>query len=397
MEVAEELINQIMPIIHSAYNKNSIIFIRDILFQHQITIRKTMFNEDLIMEKFENAKSMPDGPRRQRELVEVYRNLVGDVFDPYLSLLVGCIQLSEGNFDNYLTTNLGAQEFNKYEYVLSRLKPTNLFDGYQPTIRNAASHTGSDSIVYDEETIIFRSIKRGTPPRVSAVRLTTKELIKKIVALVDLIQAIVVAVNIFGLDTEEVILQDKTLANTFLDLLASKELRMKFQKDALEKIHAIWLTENLSESKKIEFISNLFFEECKKRIMPVNRISINYKKKLIKIEVPESEIDINNNNELVNRIVEILRYGIIAEPFFGVSFENFVTVELNSQEMCRIRVMARNTDYWDYGQEKSGIYDLLHDTKIYLNDDLLGIKIDFNYLIEHELTSLTRIFPRKKR
>lgn len=69
--------------------------------------------------------------------VKLYREIVADLLDPYLTLPVACFQWLEGKFTSLEAANFGASERSKAEYLGSRIKLTDptirLLSGYSPT------------------------------------------------------------------------------------------------------------------------------------------------------------------------------------------------------------------------------------------------------------------------
>src|SRR5262249_45659239 len=144
-------------------------------------------------------------------VTNIYRNIVADLFDPYLTLIVACFQFKDGVFTTLDDADLGQGERNKFEYLVSKVKriysgnPTFL-SGYDPVVRNAVSHTGARGVRYGADQVIFKNIKRGTPAVVETVTWTFDELQLKMLQLLECIQSIETASEIFGLDCTEAML-----------------------------------------------------------------------------------------------------------------------------------------------------------------------------------------------
>ncbi|MDL2403075.1 hypothetical protein [Rhizobium mayense] len=111
---------------------------------------------------------------------KIYRPLVADVLDPYLSLVMACYQFKEGKYVNIHETDVGQGERSKAEYLAARIKegggPVDFLSGYDPIVRNALSHGGSSGVVYEKNSVLFRNIKRQVPPIVTTRRWTHDEL-----------------------------------------------------------------------------------------------------------------------------------------------------------------------------------------------------------------------------
>lgn len=113
--------------------------------------------------------------------------------------------------------------------MFTRLKPTDLFIGYNPIVRNAISHTGTEGIIYQTNSIVFRNIKRGTLPAIEFVEWTNEELREKTLQLLFLIHGIDISMEIFGFDVSEIIQRDDKLSHKFLDEILSIDQRLDIQ------------------------------------------------------------------------------------------------------------------------------------------------------------------------
>ena len=95
-------------------------------------------------------------------LVQIYRLVVADVWDPYISLPFACYQFLENSFIDMVSANLGQGERNKAEYIERRLKALDpelrLLSGYDPIARNAVSHSGSHGVTSDLLTYPLREL-----------------------------------------------------------------------------------------------------------------------------------------------------------------------------------------------------------------------------------------------
>jgi hypothetical protein len=129
--------------------------------------------------------------------------------------------------------SVGAGDRGKAEYLASRIRrvdPENrLLSGYEPLVRNAVSHAGSDGVVYRPVGVLFREIKRGTPPTVEAVNWSRDALVDKPARLYDCIISIDAAVNVFGVDCGDLILQDEDVKSESLQRALTREQRTKLR------------------------------------------------------------------------------------------------------------------------------------------------------------------------
>jgi hypothetical protein len=71
--------------------------------------------------------------------------------------------------------------------------------------------------------------------------------------------------------------------------------------------------------------------------------------------------------------------------------------ELDESQIIYLNAFYRGTDLQDWIDEKSGLFDLLNDSKHYLNNSLIEFHVDFEKKKELEDLSLGEIFPSKRR
>ena len=111
-------------------------------------------------------------------------------------------------------------ESKKWDFAKSKLKKPEIFAGYLPLIRNAVSHAGTHSIVYEEERVVFRKIERSETPKIlKVVKIPNAELWGKLRSMLDLIVAMNAAIEIFALDTSDDIFSDETIKSAFMRIL----------------------------------------------------------------------------------------------------------------------------------------------------------------------------------
>jgi hypothetical protein len=169
-EFSESRLNEVLDLFHRAFEIDKNRFLLEILFEFQVSKHKICLHKNRIYKEMERIDEFEEGSIDEASyMVNIYRNIVSDLFDPYMSLFVASLKLIDGDFESYLICNLGQGERNKVEFCVSRLKNSCLFKGYNPVVRNAISHSGTDSIEYSGRDVIFRSIKRGVVPKVESV------------------------------------------------------------------------------------------------------------------------------------------------------------------------------------------------------------------------------------
>jgi len=398
-QIAEEYIDKILNLLHEAFLINQKKFIEDVFFEFYTNLKKVSTHKKRIYDELSRISDFSEGSINEKtHLVNIYRNIISDLFDPYISIIVACLQYKEGTFLDFIYSNLGQGERNKYDYSYARLKPTNLFDGYNPLIRNAISHTGTDSILYEANEIVFRKIKRGNPPCVTFLKWSANELQEKIMSLLDFIHAIDVSIEIFGIDIGDIIKTDENLSQKFISDIINIEQRLEIQDEFNQIVNKIKTSEKLNEKEKVNTLTNILFLECGKRNIPILSAKFNLSDKIMLIQIPEKAINFTEqNDEILSRILEMLRYGIIAEPCFRGIIDNFIIQEESNTEEKIITIQCDSNLFKDYGEENIGLVDILPKIKTKLKGKNIKIDVDFNKIQEQEYKELSKLYPRKKR
>jgi len=277
------------------------------------------------------------------------------------------------------------------------MKPTTIFEGYNPQVRNAISHTGSDSIRIVETDITFRNIKRGNPPIVTIVKWTNEELQEKILELLNFIHLIDSALEIFGFDITEIIKSSKELNFKFLDQILDTNGRIALQKSFDDIIDRIVNNPDFDLKERLDALTTFYFLESKKRNLQVNRNLFNSEEKIVMIEIPKAEYDDSNDEDILSRFLKMLRYGILAEPCYRNWAKTIAVIEVDNEENEICKVVGKVENYREYNFETAGIVDLANDLNYYFKGNRAEIVVNFDKVKELEDSNLGRIFPRKKR
>lgn len=399
--VPDRLDSYIIPLLnllHSGLSIDPVSFIDKVFFDFYVIRTNTEPHLKRIHKLLtEIGNYHEDTLDEQTHLVNIYRNIISDAFDPYLSLVVANLQFIEGGFTSIQQANLGLGERNKYEYAYSKLKPTTLFDGYNPVVRNAISHTGTDGIIYEQGRVVFRNIKRGTPSIISEVEVWTNNLLReRILQLMDFVHAIDGCIEIVGFDVSDIIKGNSQLSAKFFDEILTKDYRLEIHTDLEMQVDKILRFESKTYREKIQALAAILSIECKKRNLPFNGIEFNNDKKLVSIEVPIVPVDLNVDNEVIGRALTLIRYGIVAVFLFKFHYERFIIAETKNGEQDRMAVEMAGNDLEGYAKEENGLFDLLNDGSIFINGQKIEVTVDFEKLRDMEYRSLERRFPRKQ-
>jgi len=393
--IAQKFVGEIMRLFHDAYNKNPQTFVREIFFPNQLMLRATYAHQDFILAQFKKAKRISKLRDRQIALGNIYRNMVADLFDPYLSILVACIQLIEGDFHSFDVANLEKSEFHKHQFLNKRLKPTELFRGYFPIIRNAVSHSGSHSIEYDSEIIIFKKVRRDKHPSIGDVKkVTTSELVGYIQDIIDFVVAVETSINIMGLDMKDVIADNPEFAREFQPLLTPKQLASRRKKSDLS-YSKVWHDKKLSQESKREHFIRLYAEGCQKNSMPA--ISVQFKDSFMIVQIPRMPLAGTEDRYLINRTAELINYLLLAEMYFHFEFSDYLVEEVKEPSQVSLQLWLKSEQLRLYNIGEADIFDLMHDGKLYKNTKYQPVIVDFTKLEEVKLTSLKPGRKRKRR
>jgi hypothetical protein len=169
----------LLLLLHEAREVDAPRFLKTVFLPWAGLQRRTRSQRARIGEAFTNLPEAYTEDDAAHIATAIYRPLVADIFDPYLTLLTAAYAFIAGNFIDIQTSNLSASEFNKAEFICARIResggPVDLLDGYDAVVRNALSHTGSEGLRFEPGAIIFRTIRRGPTPKVEVRRWTHDE------------------------------------------------------------------------------------------------------------------------------------------------------------------------------------------------------------------------------
>ncbi|WP_417409910.1 hypothetical protein [Hoeflea sp.] len=329
---------------------------------------------------------------------KIYRPLVADIFDPYLTLLVGTYAFIDGTFVSIEASNYGALERNKAEWIDSRIRklggPANLLDGYDPIVRNAVSHAGSGGIVYDERSILFREVKRGPEPKVETRRWSHDELHWHVLALIELVMSIDAAVDIFGLDNMD-LLNEKEIADHALYHVYDRQDRLELVKPMQKKLKKIRASKTISSEEKLDFLGKLLFLQCAERGIPCTSVAFNHEMSACIVSLPVSS-EPDSDDEIRQEMMILIRYAILARAVFSTMFEQFY-IDGQVDDKTVVRVLLHGVPLDEYAQETAGLADLIDDAKLWVGGVWVKITIDKDALAACEDASLGPRFPRRGR
>lgn len=329
----------------------------------------------------------------------IYRPLVAEILDPYLTLLVASYEFASGDFIDIQTTNLTAGERNKVEFLEARIRrdggPADLLSGYDPIVRNALSHPGSDGLIFEPGAVVFRNVKRQSPPLVTRRRWTHDELHHRVLQLLEFLISVDAAVNVFGFDCTPLMANDVETSAIMMTvaLTASQRAEVRARREAvLERIRT---DEAQTIEARRDTLARLFFRECGLRAMPCASVGFNFDRKALLVTVPPSP-PAESDDDLLGSVSGLIRYAVIAQAIFGAMFD-LVVVHPPEDDPVGLSVALPRSNLEDYSAEKAGLVDLLQEAKIDDRNGPIRIEFDAASLEADEDQRLGMRFPRRGR
>lgn len=329
---------------------------------------------------------------------KIYRPLVANVFDPYMTLFVATYHFKDGTFNNIEETNLGSHERSKAEFVEARIRrfggPPDLLSGYDPLVRNALSHAGSEGVLYESSSILFREIKRGVPPKVETRRWSHNDLHMSAVKLLELFMAIDATVEVFGIDCME-LLSEKPLSDKVMFHALDRSKREEIRTDTQAKFEQIRRADGVPFEKRFKMLALLFFRQCAERDIACESAGYKREAELIVLQVPlKSKVE--TDDEIQTQSILLVRYAIIARAVFGTLFGTFMVAgRFNGGVVVSVELQGPILD--EYAAERAGLYDLLAASTINIGKDTVRIELDEAAISAAEDARLGPRLPRLDR
>ena len=300
-----------------------------------------------------------------------------------------------------MDADLGQGERNKFEYLSARVNEVfksqpNFLSGYDPYVRNAISHSGAWGVTYVVNKVVFKNIKRGTPAIAETVTWSFEELQYRVIQLLECIQSIEIATEIFGLDCNDAISGDFDTFCQFVLHAVSPELRAELRERHSRLVNKPRASENVPLETNRDVLSQVLFYNCGLRDIPCRGVRLS--EAAIMVEVPAAAIDLSDDKTIVYRAAELSRYAILARSIFGAMYDPFHLVETDEariRQQLAVQISGEELD--EYIEERAGLVDLLNDSKWTLEGQPIGIQFDFNTLNRVEMENAKEPFPRKHR
>lgn len=403
-DIRLDTVQLLLCVMHEARERDQPRFLKEVFLPwHELRQRTRSHFERIGEELSRIGEFEPGSVKEAAHAANVYRNIVSDLFDPYLTLVVASFQFNDGKFASLEDADLGQGERNKFEYLIARVnqlyqgKP-NFLSGYDPFVRNAISHAGAWSVTYKADSVVFKSIKRGTPAVAETVTWSFDELQHRVIQLLECIQSIEVTAEIFGLDCTEAINADFDTYCQFVLRAVPPERRAELRERHVLLVAKIRNSEVASLEQKREALSQALFYNCGLRGMEYRGTRFSSSESALMVEVPAAAIDLNDDQQIQGRVFELPRYASLARSVFGEMYDYVHVVETDDTgTKCQLAVRINGKDLDDYIDERAGLVDLVNDSKWTLEGRSLGIQVDFQLIEQAEQANPKEPFPRKPR
>lgn len=391
-------IHFILCLLHDCVSIDFERYINDVFLPWTGLKRRTSIHRERILREFSRIGQFHAGSSEDMaHLVHIYRNIVSDIFDPYLTLIVASYQFINGSFVNIDNANLALGERNKVEYISARTECVWLLSGYDGRVRNAISHSGSHGVTYKENEIVFREISRSVPSRTTMVTWTVAELEKRIFDLFECIISIDAAENVFGIDCLDRIVGNPRTLLQFLYFHSDLSERQRLSAHLDASYADVRENSSLSTEEKLKRLEPLLFFNCGGRKMPIPFLAVSTDREVLSILIPVSD-SLLDDSALIERAMEMVRYGVLAQTIFQNLFSSYRTIEVGHDgQASRLALVSGVGLLKDYCDEKAGLIDLLNNSVFFEDGRPISIQVDFAALDDAERTSLNEPFPRYMR
>lgn len=390
-------ITAILCLLNDAKNKSETDFLEKVFLPWTCLCRRTDSFRSKIISDIKNISSYQENSNDDiLHAIGIYRSIISELFDPYITLLFGACKYIENDFSNIFDLDVSDGERQKVEYINKRMKTSVLFEGYDPDVRNAISHTGGNGISINNNVITFKSIKRSSQPIIKTVVWSIDDLYIKTIKLLELITSFRLAEEIFGLDNIEVINSKYSTFEHFLYYSLNNDEINRLITESQKNIRVIRQNDTISFREKHESLTYVLFCECKKRDLLITSCGYNEKDNLLLLELKDDKAEPSNDMDFFPIITSMVRIGIISKSIFGEMFTRIII----THHFPNKNRLIYNTDgvlIQNYIHQKAGLVDLLNDEVFLYNGNKIEITVNFDQLKEFESQQLSDPFPRIER
>jgi hypothetical protein len=399
-----DTLHLILCVMHDARRVNELRFINEVFLPWCGLKQRTADHRRRIGDELGRVATFPQGSVDEAmHVANVYRNIVADLFDPYLTLVFASFQFVEGKFTTIQAADLGAGERTKYDYLLKRVNKIyggqrTLLSGYDPRVRNAVSHPGSSGVLYRNGKVVFKNISRGASVTAETVEWTIDELLQRTLELIECIQSLDICEEIFGLDCTDVIQNNYESSRRAALYALTSEQRAGIRLDQDDRLQQIRTATDMTWAERLRELSDILVANYDRREMRITSVRVSSDRKVLALEVPTDPFDPLKDDELLNAAAPLIRYAILARSVFGEMFGSFDVVTgsvISSPPSLVVRTSGDELDA--YINERAGLVDLLNDSSWFVNGQRIEFQVDFTTVAADEAASPDEPFPRKHR
>jgi hypothetical protein len=222
-------------------------------------------------------------------------------------------------------------------------------------------------------------------------------LVSKIAQLYECIASVDAAVNVFGVDCSDLILNDEDVNSEFIQQALTPEQRAKLRATFEELTGQIREDRNLTPEERVKLLAEILLYNYAKREMAVNGIGVSNERRDVLVDIPDPQKDLSNDEALRDAVIDCGRYAILARSVFGADFDRYAVRRLSEKDQPRLMTVHSGKLLDEYIQERAGLLDLLHEADVRLDGKKIVFSVDFEKLAAAERQSLDRSFPRKNR
>ncbi|PAP74182.1 hypothetical protein [Rubrivirga marina] len=403
-------IHFLLGLLHEARQRDETGYLQRVFLPWVAVKNRARTHAARVYSSFVGAFLDDDVAARSNELVRVYRDVVGDLFDPYATLVSASYQFIEGTFDGIEVANLGSTELGKVEYARSRIRRDNegwdLFQHYDPVVRNAVSHAGSHGYEVHEDTVIFRNVRRSDR-KVEVVRWTHDEVLQHTAGLIETVRSISLAENVFGFDCIETLMSGFDGVAALMNYAFDEDQRREMRERIDAGIPAIRAAPDMPFGEKMRRLREILDENLRVRGMtPPSafvRSSENPTPLVLEVDDPELNralAEAETDEAVLNAAIPLFRYNLLAQTVYGDLFEPYVTRTPRGPDGAPSRVTLETPGALlaQYDDETAGLIDLMFESAIWIDGEEARVQVDFDAWAEREDLDLgVQRFPRKPR
>jgi hypothetical protein len=227
---------------------------------------------------------------------------------------------------------------------------------------------------------------------------TIDELQVRVLQLLECLQSIEAAVEIFGLDVGTEIPKDFATYSQFIWDAFSPEQRARLRDHHDAALRIVRQCETLDIAQRAAALRRVLSHNLQLRGMTMRDVRLRDDRNAVGVDVPVAAITTSDDDQVIRRLCELTRYATIARSVFGDMFESVFVVETDDTGApCQLAGELTGRDLDEYADEKAGLIDLINDAKWWLNRQRLGIQVGFAALTQAENSQAAAPLPRKPR